>query len=350
MLTQSINTFKNSMEIKWIIDDVKSTEYDIKAIAENEISITDDKTVLYDISLYSNERIIKEISDMACDGGPKPISDEVRKKIKIHPKIWIHVAKMWQYYYNNNVKDLLSALPLKANIEEFTRLDQHKFLSGLSLEDSLIIVKDLIENPEVKRDKNSKWNIYGDFIREWRPQLLSYLRENGIEYDEENKTFSLVGGEPIQILTSVRKLSRYLEIEFDDYFYNNLRDEINSTYKFGTFTSTMFLSRKLLENLVIDVLRKKFPASVETNLGLYFSASQGRFHDFNILLKNLEEKKAGFGVDKDIITEFISLIKPFRPRVNSSTHSIFIVGTEDELLTHDVPKMAALLLRLHKNI
>lgn len=350
-LTQDVNNFKNFLEIKWVIDDIEGTKFDIKSIGENEVSITDDKTILYDVGLYSSDRIVKDVSKiLKINDKPKEISNEVRRKIKIHPKIWRHVSKMWQQYYGDNVKDLLYSLPLKASVDEFEKNNQQKFLSSLSLEDSLIIFKDIIENEEVKRDRYSNWNNWGDFIKEWRPQLLSYLRENGIEYDEDNKTFSLIGGEPIQILTSVRKLPKYLDIEFNEYFYNNLRDEINSTYKFGMFTSTMFLSRKLLENLVIDILRKKFPASTSGNLDLYFNSTQRRFNDFTILLKNLEDKKEEFGVDKDIVAEFISLIKPFRPRANSNAHSIIIIGNEDDLLKFDVPKMSALLLRLQKNL
>lgn len=351
ILTQDINNFKNFIEIKWIIDDLEDTKFDIKSIEENEVYITKGKTILYDVSLYSKERIIKEILKILKMGEkPKEISNEVRNKLKIHPKIWRHVSKMWQQYYGDNVKDVLYSLPLKANADGFEKNNQLKFLSSLSLEDSLIIFKDIIENEDVKRDKDNNWNNWGDFIKEWRPQLLSYLKENGIEYDEENKTFSLVGGEPIQILTSIRKLPEFLNIEFNEYFYNNLRDEINSTYKFGLFTSTMFLSRKLLENLVIDILRQKFPATVSGNLELYYNSSQGRFNDFTILLKNLEDKKEEFGVDEEIITEFVSLIKPFRPRANSNTHSIIIIGNEEDLLKFDVPKMSALLLRLQKNL
>ena len=350
-LTQDVNNFRNFLEIEWLIDDIEGAKFNVKSIGENEISITDDKTILYDVGLYSSDRIVKDILQiLKINNKPKEISNEVRKQIKIHPKIWRHISKMWQQYYGDNIKDVLHSLPLKANVDNFEKNNPLKFLSSLSLEDSLMIFKDIIENEEVKRDRNNDWNNWGDFIKEWRPQLLSYLKENGIEYDEDNKTFSLIGGEPIQILTSVRKLPKYLDIEFNEFFYNNLRDEINSTYKFGLFTSTMFLSRKLLENLVIDILRQKFPASARGNLELYFNSVQGRFNDFTILLKNLEDKKDEFGPDKEVITEFISLIKPFRPKANSNAHSIIIIGNEDDLLKFNVPKMSALLLRLQKNI
>lgn len=345
-LTQDVNWFKNSLEIKWVIDDLQNTDFKIEIADENEIQIVESKTILFDISLYSQDRILKEINKLTKEEDTKEIGESVRRKIKIHPKVWKHIIKMWGHYYSGNVKDVLYALPIKANPDNLKEIGSFKFLSTLSLEDSLIIFKDIIENEEVKRDKYNDWNVYGDYINEWRPQLISYLKENGIEYDENSKTFSLIGGEPIQILTSKRKLPNLLEIEFDEFFYDNLKSEINSTYRFGLFTSTMFLARKLLENLVIEILRIKYPPNVGDNLQIYYKAGDGRFHDFTILLKNLEERKDDFSVDKDIITEFISLVKPFRPKANANTHSIIIASDEDEVLKFDIPKMTALLLRL----
>jgi hypothetical protein len=112
----------------------------------------------------------------------------------------------------------------------------------------------------------------------------------------------------------------------------------------------MLLGRKLLENLVIEILRIRYPPNKQGNLEMYYNARDGKFHDFTILLKNLEERKDDFGIDKDIITEFISLVKPFRPRANANAHSMVIVSDEDEVLKWNIPKMAALLLKLWNNL
>ena len=352
-LTQDVNRFKIFLEIKWVIDDLQNTNFDLRVIDENETQIVEGKTILFDVGLYSQDRVLKEINKLIQEEVRKEISEEVRRKIEIHPKIWHHVIKMWDWYYDNRYVEVLHALPIKADPDpnNIKRTDGvFNFLSRLSLEDSLIVFKDILEHEEVKRDKYNNWNNFGDYIREWRPQLISYLNGNGIEYDEESKTFSLIGGEPIQILTSKRKLPALLEIEFNEFFYDNLKSEVNSTYRFGLFTSTMFLARKLLENLVIEILRIKYPPNIQGNLELYYNARDSRFYDFTILLKNLEERKDDFGVDKDIITEFISSVKPFRPRANSNAHSIIIVSDEDEVLSYNIPKMTALLLKLWNNI
>lgn len=150
-----------------------------------------------------------------------------------------------------------------------------------------------------------------------------------------------------------RKIERnpdLIEIEFKDFFYDPLIREINLTHRFELFTSTMFLARKLLENLVIEILRIKYPPNVKGNLEIYYNTDEGRFHDFTILLKNLEERKEDFVVDVNIITEFISLVKPFRPRANANAHSIIIVSNKDEVLKYNIPKMTALLLKLWNNL
>jgi len=159
---------------------------------------------------------------------------------------------------------------------------------------------------------------------------------------------SILGGQ--EVLTPKRKLPNLLEIEFNEFFYDGLKNEINSTYFSGSFTSTMLLGRKLLENLVIEILRIRYPPNKQGNLEMYYNARDGKFHDFTILLKNLEERKDDFGIDKEIITEFISLVKPFRPRANANAHSMVIVSDEDEVLKWNIPKMAALLLKLWNNL
>ena len=75
-----------------------------------------------------------------------------------------------------------------------------------------------------------------------------------------------------------------------------------------------------------------------------------RFNDFTVLIKNLEDKKDDFGVDKQIISEFISRVKPFRPRANSNAHSIIMISNEEDVLKYNIPIMTALLLKLWTNL
>lgn len=266
-------------------------------------------------------------------------------QIKIHPKIWIHVRKMYDQYYGSTYKDVLISL---LGIDE-TVIDRDIF-NKLPFDAGLIVIKDLLENSEVKNDRNSNWNNFGDFICNWRPQLIDYLRDNGIIYNDDTKNFSLTSGEAIPLIVPNRQLAKLVDIEFGDIFYNKLRDEINEAYKMGLFTSVMLLSRKLFENLLIEILRNKYPPNIPSNLEIYFIQSDKRFQNFTILLKNIEDRKSDFTVDEYLITEIISKIKPFRKSANSNAHSIIMVSGEKDILIFDISRISALLLKLYSNV
>lgn len=292
-------------------------------------------------------RLLKEITTFP----PKTtIPEKGRNEIMIHPKIWDHLAKMYKHYYKDIFMNVLLSLPLEIDASKVTMAGLVKFWLSLPLENGLIVIKDILDNEKIKQDKYNNWNYRGDDIKYWRPQLIDFLKENGIEYDDSSRKFSLAGGEPISITTTKRKLPVLLDIKFNDFFYDSLKEEINRTYKFGLFTSTMFLSRKLLENLVIEILRIRYPPNVRGNLELYYYKDGKKFHNFTIILKNLESKKKDFDIDEQLIFEFISLVKPFRPRANSNAHSIVVISNEDEVLKYEIQKMVALLLKLWDNL
>ena len=266
-------------------------------------------------------------------------------QIKIHPKIWTHVRKMYDQYYGSNYKDVLISL---LGVNE-TDIDK-KIFNKLSLEDGLIVIRYLLENNEVKNDINNNWNNYGDFICGWRPQLIDYLQDNGIIYDENAKKFSLLSGEAISLLVPNRELEKLVDMEFGDVFYNKLRDEINEAYKMRFFTSVMLLTRKMFENLLIEILRIKYPPSTPDNHEIYFIRTDQRFQNFTVLLKNIEDRKSEFTVDEPLVSEIISKIKPFRKGANSNAHSIIIISKEKDILNFDIPHISALLLKLYSNV
>lgn len=156
--------------------------------------------------------------------------------------------------------------------------------------------------------------------------------------------------EAIPLVVPIRQVTKLIDMEFENVFYNKLRDEINDAYKMGLFTSVMLLSRKLFENLLIEILRIKYPPNQSDNLEIYFIKNEQRFQNFTVLLKNIEDKKSDFTVDEPLITEIISRIKPFRKGANSSAHSIIIVSDEKDILENDISQISALLLKLYLDI
>ena len=112
------------------------------------------------------------------------------------------------------------------------------------------------------------------------------------------------------------------------------------------FTGLVILSRKLIENLIIDVLRKKYPPDKIRNLNLYYDKNKRRFHDFTVLLDNLEKRKRKFQIDEPTVSKFISLAKPFRFYANSKAHSMIEVSNKKEIIDYKIADMVGLLMRL----
>jgi hypothetical protein len=80
------------------------------------------------------------------------------------------------------------------------------------------------------------------------------------------------------------------------------------------------LIRKLLENLIIDILRGKYGTH---QVSLYYDTSKRRFHDFSVLLQNLDSHKADFHcIAPDLDTPIIQSINQYRETGNSAAHSI----------------------------
>ena len=149
----------------------------------------------------------------------------------------------------------------------------------------------------------------------------------------------------------VEKKEKFITLNHPDYFYQELASEINACYAAGAYTSVLILSRKLIENLLIDVLRKKYGDEAKKDVEMYYRTDSGRFHDFNTLLRHLNKQKVDFEVDEEILKEFFKLVRPFRKSANKKAHSIVhVIGKKEELKEFEVQKLASLLVRLYNNI
>ena len=115
--------------------------------------------------------------------------------------------------------------------------------------------------------------------------------------------------------------SKFIEVVWiPDDFYEKLIDEINRAYAYQMPMALAITIRKLLENLVIDILRKKYGTA---GLTLYYDQSRRRFNDFSVLLKNLDAKKGDFHyITSSLDKSFISDLNRYKETGNSGAHSI----------------------------
>jgi|GEM_PF-6888545 len=138
--------------------------------------------------------------------------------------------------------------------------------------------------------------------------------------------------------------------KFEDAFYDSLIDEVNFLYIQGRPISLLIQIRKLLENLIIDILRKQFG---KNEISLYFNSSKGRFQDFSVVVKNfsikaVQLKYTGVNIDEKLI----NAINEFREKGNASAHSldnrisIDEIRGQKELINHIVNT----LVHMYRNI
>src|SRR5207245_5470764 len=108
-----------------------------------------------------------------------------------------------------------------------------------------------------------------------------------------------------------------------------LEEEINNAFVRSLPNATLMLTRKLVENLLYNVLERKFPAKPT----LWYDVNHSRANDFGLLVDNLRSSKNKFAPDEqELIDKLLSLVKPFKREANSKAHKdIQYLDTVDEL-------------------
>jgi hypothetical protein len=115
----------------------------------------------------------------------------------------------------------------------------------------------------------------------------------------------------------------------DSYFYKNLIEEINKCYNVGAYSAVRILTRKLLENLLIDVLKKKYYGKDDDK---FYNKNDGRFHGFNTLLKNFKEAfKDDSVITNNELGKLTSKLKKFKEEGDINAHSIIIKPEKSDI-------------------
>lgn len=137
-----------------------------------------------------------------------------------------------------------------------------------------------------------------------------------------------------------------------EYFINEHIKEINRAFSKGCYTCTNLLARKIIENLLIDILKKKYPPTTKINKELYYDIDKRRMKDFSVILENLYKKRNDFDLDnKKIIERINSLVKRIKDDANDKTHSWFyIVKSKNEIIDLDFQTIIELIKKLELSV
>lgn len=187
------------------------------------------------------------------------------------------------------------------------------------------IIDDLIRKDQLDDDDLSRYPIIKPFLKEGK-------------------------AEPTFSLPRLRE-KRYINFkELPDDFYYTLVETINRSFAIGIYPAVSVFSRKLLENLLVDILRKKFTG---TNVEMYFDVNHRRHHSFNVLLKNFEENLDQFHPSMPSLDhEFINKLNKFREVGNSAAHTLELDVRREDLKGQkdDLEFLTKCLVRLFNNI
>lgn len=143
----------------------------------------------------------------------------------------------------------------------------------------------------------------------------------------------------------------FLKYNSTDPFQKKHIEEINKAYNCKCYTAVFILCRKVIENLIIDLLIKQFPAKTKKNIELYFDIKRGRLHDFSVILKNLYTKRKSFNLlAVKPIERLYSRVKPFVKDANDQTHSWFYMASKKELDDVKIQEIIYLIENIDKMI
>lgn len=239
-----------------------------------------------------------------------------------------------------------------------------------------LIDKRLMESL-IETSKRSKYTIYSQIQRK-RSEFKNLISKEDAAYllaldygIDVYKDFGLPAGKAEELRSLVLKVptvkvirereqrrdrkrqpaQKYLSIRrLPDDFYYSLVDSINKSYTHEICMAVSVLVRKLLENLLVDILRKKFKTK---NIDLFYGKHHGRFHSFNVLLRNFEGNLDSFKtVMPSIDSDFVKKLNTYREAGNSAAHTLEVETRKSDLdaKREELEFIVKALVRLYNNI
>jgi len=175
----------------------------------------------------------------------------------------------------------------------------------------------------------------------WRKIKSGSSLDGSVRVSKSRRTISL----------PKKKIIEFIEYETKDRFIRAHIIETNKAYTYGCYTAAFILCRKIIENLLIDIIRKKFPQNKKKNIELYFDTSRNRTRDFSEILKNLRSNSSEFGPEKTLIERILNRSKIFKDDANYKAHSWYhLVRTKKEMDDAHIQDIIEMIMKLENSI
>jgi len=153
-----------------------------------------------------------------------------------------------------------------------------------------------------------------------------------------------------KIVSSKKKITQFIKYDTADRFITAHIRETNLAYTYGCYTAAFILCRKIIENLLTDVIRKKYPQNNRQNIEMYFDTSRNKTRDFSEILKNLQTHANDFGPDKSLLERILNKSTILKDDANKKAHSWYhIVRNSKELDDLNIQDILDMIFKLEKN-
>ncbi len=155
-----------------------------------------------------------------------------------------------------------------------------------------------------------------------------------------------------EVITEPLKEDKFIDIKGDypDKFYYPLEEEINECYKNGYLNATFFLSRKLVENLLYNILEKKFPKKEDEEI--WWNKEFNQPLTLSPLIRNLYNNRSDFPSNiKRYIEKVKKLLDKIRNEINPKAHNIYdYISSKEELDKFKINDSVQLLIKIYNLI
>jgi hypothetical protein len=281
----------------------------------------------------------------------------------INKRVWVLAERLYIHAYSpDKFINLLARNDIDYVGEAYSDFNTTKGLYTFMSEDNyalalfmelvpsykyLPLLKEIVFDERVKKTESDNWNYYGESIRNWYPELLGLLNLAGVQIDDSAQQLTFP---EIEYLPNKKD---FLSDGFGDIFLDYIRKEINECYKNGWYLSVMFLSRKILEVIVVRIFEVVFPKLKNKNYSpenhsLWFDTSHNKYHSFDLLLDNLFDHATDFHEDCDLISDFVSLVRPFKNESNKHVHFDYKTPDEQYINQWKIPKIVGMARKLFR--
>lgn len=179
-----------------------------------------------------------------------------------------------------------------------------------------------------------------------RSKLESDKKKANEKYKNKQKQ-KLKINQPITTLREIKILNVNGNLHYPESFYNSLENEINSCYTYNLPNATLFLWRKMIENLLVNILQKKFPR----DYSLWFNEADGKHLKLYLLNKNMYGRRTQFKSHVRSEIETLNSLLGIMKETNSVVHNVFdYLSDRSELDRFRMEDIIQLLINIYSSI